>query len=46
VTYTVGDEEDRDCKLEVVAVHAELVFHTEETGIANVDYVLVSICFW
>lgn len=45
MTYTVGDEEDRDCKLEIVALHAELIFHTEETGIANVDYELVSNCF-
>lgn len=45
MTYTVGDEEDRDCKLEVVALHAELVLHAKETGIANVDYALVSNCF-
>ena len=34
-TYTVGDEQHRDCKEVVVVDHAKFVFHPVKSGVTN-----------
>jgi hypothetical protein len=35
--YTVGDEKDRDRKLELITSQTQIFFHAEQTGIAYID---------
>lgn len=37
--YAVGDEEQRDGHLELVVFEAEVLFHLEQTSVADVDWV-------
>lgn len=40
LTYTIGNEEDADSQLVIIALHAEIVFEAIQTCVTDIDFTL------